>query len=402
LHDNYEQALVMSFSAYSSSHQIGLHADYIKELETAGILNRQVEYLPDEKQLVERKAAGIGLTRPELAILLAYTKIHIKQEILKSSLPEDIYLNQIIETAFPSSVRKKYKSAMNLHRLKRDIVATQLSNQVVNEMGITFVYRLQMETGAAVEEIIRAYSVASRIFDIHSLQEIILSLNFKVSMQDQYNMLFNLRNLINLSARWFLHNNHLKSDLKELIDHYTKHIKTLEKIIPDLMSGLTKHYFETLTSEFLTAGLPAEIARRIATYRAIYTSLNIIDVATKHQFDLAKTAEVYFMGGERMNLVWFRDQIAKDTREGHWNVLARLTIRDELDISQRALTISIMKKDKKRMEATHLIDLWFHDNQRALERWDKLLNMLHSSTATEYIMFFIAIRELIGLILTSQ
>ena len=402
LKDNYYQALVMSFSTYRARQNITLHANYIKELESQGILDRQVEFLPDDKKLLERKAAGEGLTRPELAILLAYTKIHIKHDILKSDLPDDPYLSRLLETAFPFSIRKKYKHAMNEHRLRKDIIATQLSNLVINEMGITFVYRLQMETGATVDEIIRAHAVASHIFGTHDLESLVEALDFKISMDEQYDMLYHIRNLINLSTRWFLHSNHIQDDLQSLIEHYSVRVKELENLTPILMAGFTKQYLETLTERFLKAGLPKEVARRIATYRAIYTSLNIIEVATKNQFDLIKTAKVYFAAGERINLLWFRDQIAADAREGHWNTLARLTLRDELDIAQRALTVVIMKNEKKEPDPGKLIDKWMSKNQRALERWDKLLTMLHGSADVEYTMFFIAIRELLGLILTSQ
>jgi glutamate dehydrogenase len=392
----------MSFSAYAAVKNLSLHTNYIKELESLGLINRQVEFLPSDKELLDRKAAGLFLTRPELAILLAYTKIIIKQEILKSTLPEDPYLSQIVDTAFPESLKKKYQHAMNDHRLKRDIIATQLSNQIVNEMGITFVYRLQMETGATVEEIIRAHAVASRIFGTTELQNTIEALDFKIPITDQYEMLFNIRHLINLSTRWFLHGNHLKGDLSKLITHYSTHIKTLEELIPALMAGRTKEYMSQITERFLKVGLPLEIAQRIATYRAIYTSLNIIDVATINKFDLIKTAKVYFASGERINLLWFRDQIASDTREGHWNTLARLTLRDELDISQRALTEAIMNKDLKEKSASKSIQKWANNNQRAIERWDRLQEMLHGSTQVDYTMFFIAIRELLGLIVNSQ
>lgn len=402
LQDNYEQALVMSFSAFHAKKNIGLHTNYIKELETLGILNRQVEALPDEKALVDRKAAGEGLTRPELAILLAYTKIYIKNELLKSSLPEDTFLRQMIEYAFPPSIAKKYKNAMYDHRLHRDIIATQLSNYIVNEMGITFVYRLQVETGANVDEIVRAHAVASHIFGTDELQKLIESLDYKIPMDEQYGMLYNIRNLINLATRWFLHSGLLKGDIGKLIDHFSVRVKTLEGLTPTLMAGFTRQYLETLTERFVKAGLPKETARRIATYRAIYTSLNIIDVATKHDFDLVKTAKVYFEAGERVNLLWFRDQIANDSREGHWNALARLTLRDELDLAQRALTVAILKNNKKEANTSKLIDQWIDNNKRALQRWERLLSMLHTSSNVDYTMFFIAMRELIGLIMTSH
>jgi glutamate dehydrogenase len=402
LSDNYNQALVMSFTAFHSNRNIGLHQSYIKELESQGNLKRKLEFLPDDKQLLERKAAGIGLTRPEIAVLLAYSKITIKQDLLKSKLLDDVYLRQIVVTAFPESIRNKYKSAMNEHPLNRDIIATQLSNRVVNEMGITFVYRLQMETGTTTEEIVRAHAVASHIFGTHKLQKLIESLDFKIPMEMQYEMLFNIRHLISLATRWFLYSTYLKEDLQTVIEDFSERVNEIKDLIPSLMGGVTKQYFESLTEQFTSANLPKEIAHMIATYRAIYTTLNIIDVSKLNQFDLIQTARVYFAAGERMHLLWFRDQLAHDTREGHWNTLARLTLRDELDAAQRSLTIAIINEDKREKDAGKLISKWIKSNQRALERWDKLLALLHSSSSVEYTMLFIAMREFLGLILTTQ
>lgn len=401
LRDNYYQALVMSFSAYHSAKNISLHMRYLNDLESQHILDRKVEHLPSTKEIAERKAAEQGLTRPELAVLLAYSKIAIKHEIIDSELIDDPYLRRLLSSAFPASIRKQYQALMEDHRLAREIIATQLSNRIVNDMGITFVYRLQVETGATTSEVIRAYIVAFAIFNKAELQELILSLDFKVSMADQYNMLYNVRNLINLATRWFLHGRHLHSDLEKIIKHFSPRVQKLEQMTPTLMSGITSSYMTSLVNEFTAAGLPRDIALRIATYRAIYTSLNIIDVSTNHNLDLEKTAQVYFRGGERINLVWYRDQINTDSREGHWNVMARLALRDELDISQRALTIAIMKGADKNADADELINTWVENNGRALERWNRVTNMLTSSSNVEYTMFFIAIRELVGLIAAS-
>ncbi|HEX4046147.1 MAG TPA: NAD-glutamate dehydrogenase domain-containing protein, partial [Gammaproteobacteria bacterium] len=402
LQDNFNQALVMSFSAFHAAKNLGLHQNYIKELETLGVLNRKVEFLPDDKQLVERKAASEGLTRPELAILLAYSKIHIKQEILKSDWQEGPYLNLILGTAFPFSIRKKYKDAMHDHLLRRDIIATQISNQIVNEMGITFVYRLQIETGTSVEEIVRAYAVASQVFVSHELKTLIESLDFKIAMSEQYEMLFNIRNLVSLATRWFLYSRHLNDNLPDVVKHFSTRVKILEEHIPSLMGGTTKEYLDNLIKRFIEVGLSKTSAQYIATYRAIYTALNIIEVSTRYEFDLMKTAKVYFAAGERMHLLWFRDQIARDSRDGHWNTLARLTLRDELDVAQRALTIAIMQHNKKEQNVEKLIEHWTATHHRALERWNKLLALLHGSTTVDYTMFFIAMRELLGLVLTNE
>jgi glutamate dehydrogenase len=392
LKDNYDQALVMSFSTHHAKKNIGLHIEYIKQLETSGLLKRKVEFIPDDKSLAERKTAGFGLTRPELAVLLAYSKINIQNELAQAQdLLSDPTLKQIVVTAFPPTIRKKYARAMDEHRLAKEIIATQLSNKVINEMGITFVYRIQAETGAPVEEIIRAYTLASSIFETPQLQQLVVSLDFKVDSNEQYAMLYNIRHLINLATRWFLHSRYLKQHLQSVIDHFRPRVKTLEPLIPSLMGGATKDYLHALTQQFTKDGLPKEAAQRIATFRAIYTALNIIEVATSYKLDLEKTARIYFAAGEKINLLWFRDYLATDSREGHWNVLARLTLR-----------LAVLKNDKKGADEEKLINLWVKKHARALSRWDRLLTLMHSSNHYDYSMFFIAMRELIALIQLTQ
>lgn len=400
--DNHLQAWVMSFSAEHAKKNINLHANYIKELETLGIINRQLEYLPSDKILAERKSMGLGLTRPELAILLAYTKIYIKHDILHSSLPEHPDLNNIIQNAFPPSIRKPYSKQMKTHTLHRELIATQLSNRIVNEMGITFAYRLQTETGATIEEIMLAYTIASNIFGTQELRDVVESLDFQISIKEQYDILYYIRHLINLATRWFLHSPHLKENMNDVIAHYSKGIKALQQYIPQLMTGYVKEYLESLVTQFLNAGIPQDIATRVAIYRGIYTLLNVIDVATNNHFDLLTTAKIYFAAGERAHLVWFRDQIANDSREGHWNTLARLTLRDELDLSQRTLTIAIMNHNKKESDPDKLMDSWTKANERLLKRWDNILSLVHASTNIDYTVFFIAIKELLGLLLLRE
>jgi glutamate dehydrogenase len=403
LKDNYNQALAMSVANFYASQLITIHQNYIKDLESAGVINRAVEFLPDDKKLLERKAAGLGLTRPELAVLLAYTKIHIKSEILNSDIPDHPYLSQILYTAFPATLQKSYSDELAKHSLHREIVATQLSNQIINESGIAFIYNLKNETGATTAEILRAYIVASRIFDALELQRLIESFDHKISVTIQYELLGHIKRLTYLATRWFLRHKKLASDnMQEIIASFSKSVKSLEALIPSLMGGFTKNYLETLSIEFEKVGISQDIARRIAAARAMYTSLNIIEVATKHKFDLFKTTKVYFAVGEYFNLLWFRDRIANDTREGYWETLSRLTLRDELDILQKLITTSIMQQKQQMEDPNAAIENWIAKNPRSMERWEKILEMLHSSTSVDYVMFFIALRELSDLIHASE
>lgn len=402
LKDNYSQALTMSFSALSATRYVSLYQAYLKELETTGVVDRAVEFLPDDKTILERKAAGKGFTRPELSILLAYSKIHIESEILKSHLPEDPYYIHTLVHAFPKKLAKPYHAEMPKHRLWREIIATQLSNQIVNEMGITFVYRAQTETGASVPEIIKAHTISSHIFDARALDKMVDSLGTNVAISLQYELLHYVRTLLNLSTRWFLRSQYLTDDIGKTVEHFSVRIRQLEAIIPSLMTGVTKEYLSELINRFVQHGFSEEIATRIAVYRALYTSLNIIEVSTRYKFDLIRTAKVYFAMGSQFNLVWFRDQISADSREGHWNTLARLTLRDELDGLQKMLTVAVMHSDKKEANVKILIKKWIEKRRRPLERWEKILHLLHSSEQIDYTMFFIALRELAGSIRASD
>jgi glutamate dehydrogenase len=403
LKDNYNQAAVMSYAHFNAPQTISIYQHYIKELESSGYLNRQIEFLPDDKKITERKTAGQGLTRPELAVLLAYTKIYIKNEILKSSIPENAYLAQTIYSAFPDLLHKKFDRAVLKHSLHREIIATQLSNHIVNEAGIIFVYNLQTETGATVPEIIHAHTIASRVFGIPELQRLVRSLDFKIPAETQHELINYIRRLVNLGTRWFIQRYHTISNenTPKLIAHYTESIKTLESVVPDLMGGTTKTYMDALMAQFEKAGISPDIGRRIGAIRAMYASLNITEVATRYHFNLLKTAEVYFVVGEAFHLLWFRDRLITDSREGYWDTLTRFTLRDELDVLQKLITVAALQHNKKEENISNLITQWKTNNHRAIERWEKILEMLSSSQTTDYVMFFIALRELSNLIHAS-
>lgn len=259
-------------------------------------------------------------------------------------------------------------------------------------------YRMLMETGMSIADIACAYTISACIFQTDVLQNLIDSFQDKISLSTQYELLHHIRQLLNLATRWFLHNNRLAGGIEENIKNYGKSVSKLEQLIPKLMGGVTKEYLEKLISQFVSIGIEKDMAQKIAITRALYTSLNIIEVASQNQFELSLTAETYFKVGSQFNLVWFRDQIASDSREGHWNTMARLSLRDELDNLQRRLTIAILTTNTKERASENLINNWLQENYPIQKRWEKLLEMLLGSENIDYTIFFIALRELSSLI----
>lgn len=400
LTDNYNQAIVLGIAGFLKNQFITIQTNYIRELEATGKLNRLVEFLPDEKKLMERKSVGLGLTSPELSVLLAYTKITIKNELLESDIPDQKYVDPIIATAFPASLVKMFPEAIKNHRLRREIAATQLSNRVVNEMGISFVYNLQVETGASVPEIIQAYLTASSVFQGMKIQAVIEDLDFILPYKMEYELLNYARQLIYLSTRWFLRNYHLnETNIPKIIDHYYTCVQQIADIIPSLMGGTSKTFYESLSQRFAEAGISKEKARMIAGIRALYTCLNIVQVDTGNGLHLKKTAEMYFKVGEKFNLLWFREAIAKETTEGFWENLARLTLRDELDTLQKTLTTVILPFEKKK-GIEEAIQEWSEHHKHSLERWHKILEKIYQSPSVDHSMLFIALKELNDLINT--
>ena len=394
LSDNYAQALVMSYSSLHSLNYSDLYRDNIVHLEKVANLDRAIEGLPSDMELNNRRAINKGLTKPELAVLLAYTKIHVKSEILKSALPDQFFFNSSLYRAFPDTLVEHCSEEIRNHKLKREIIATQLSNSMINKMGITFPFRLQSETGASISEIAAANKLSAVVFKTDELHDFIQSLDNTIPVTLQYELLHLVRMLLNMSTRWFIRNSRINDDLQSIAEYYSDAVTRLSSIIPDLIVGSTKEYLAKIADSFVQVGLPTDIAKRIAISRVMYTSLNIAEVASIHDFDLIKTAKLYFHVGGMFHLVWFRDLLAADNRSSKLSNAARLSLRDDLDQLQRKITIVIMQSDFKEDNIITLTTNWINDNRNVYDRWLAILKDCENNQHDDYTVFFIALREL--------
>lgn len=286
------------------------------------------------------------------------------------------------------------------HSLCREMIATQISNEVINKMGPLFVYRLQTEAGAALPDIIRGYYVVTKIFEIEFLQTMIESLSYKIDLNVQYELLHFIKHFIVISTRWFLRGDRLRQDLHVIIEHFSMRVKEMWDIIPSLMAGTTKEYLLQLMRQFVAAGLSEQVARRVAVIRAMYNVLNIIEIDSQYNYGLEKTAAVYFEVGTRFNLVWFRDQLAMGNIEGFWDILIRFSLRDELDVIQKSLTLLIFQQNKAEQEADQLLDDWTNMNPHLVDRWKKILEKLYEGASIDFSRFFVALKELSNLLVS--
>lgn len=395
LTDNYLQNRIISFTSYYSTSMLLLLLSYIQDLEKRGLLNRKLEFLPDDKTILERRTIGKGLTRAEISVLLAYSKNSLKAEIMRSDLMSDQTVTQIALHAFPAQLGKRFYQQIMDHYLAKEIIATQLSNRLVSEMGLAFVYQMQDETGSSVSQIIQAYSAAREIFALEQFNSEIESLDYLVDAELQYKMMFQGIRVVRRATRWFLRNRRDNLDVVKNIEEFGYNVGIIYQRLPKLMLGVHKDRFDKHVASLVAQHVPNEIAIKIASSARIYHALNIIEASNLFNANIFRVAKIYFMLVDRLDLLWFRDQVNQFPINNHWSVLAKAAYKGDLDWVQRMLTVGVLKVEAKSIPGK--MKQWFSLHRAAIARWKSILADLRSAETPEFAIMFVAIRELIDL-----
>lgn len=395
--DNYEQTQMLSLETSVATQTMDIFRHYIADMERAGRLDRKLEYLPDDKMLIERKANHKPLTRPEIAILLAYSKMYLKQTILSTKIPEEEYFDQYLMTAFPMPLREKYSAELKRHPLRREIVATQLCKAITDRMGINFVERLQKETGASLEFIIRAFSVSESIYGMQTIWNQIVSLDERVEPAVQYTMMLEVYYLIRRATRWFIRNVKANFNIESTIKQFHEPIRILTEQIPAALDERGNTEFEHMISQLVEKRVPETLAREVAKCSVLYTSLDIVEAAQKYKLELNDAAKAYYSLGDKLELNWLRDAINFYTVETQWDELARAGFRDDLDRVQRKLSAKIFTlktKDEQPKGIEERVDIWMKRYTTFIDRWQVLLTEMKSSDSISFVTYSVVLREL--------
>lgn len=399
LQDNHTQTRTISLAVVHSMNELDIYRRYLNELELTGKIDRALEFLPDNKVIAERRTLGFGLTSPEIAILLAYTKIILKADLLTTDVIVDPYLSQAVKAAFPKPLSEKYKEQMETHSLKPEIIATVLSNELVNDMGVVFLYRVQRETQASTDSIVRAYVIAARAYSLRSLISQADSDNLSVSAATRYEIMAMKIRLARRSARWFLKNSKEQLlDIENTIKIYQEGINKLNEVLPQILIGTQSEEYEQMKQHLEESNVPQKLAWEVASIRNQYSYLDIVAAARENKFDLIDTAKVYFAIGEFLEFSWLREMLNQQPVEKHWDALARGTLRDDLDAQHRKLTVTILQANSKVTDVQAMIDIWAKNNDDFIKRWQAMLTDLKAVTNPEYMMYSVVIRELIQLV----
>src|ERR687893_2705760 len=381
---------------------VDVHARYIHALEHAGRLDRELEFLPGDEELGERRADGKGLTAPELAILLSYSKITNYQDLLNSDAPEDTYLSRELDRKIPAQITERFAEQLHEHRLHRQITATHLTNSLVNRNGPSFVFRLGEETGAAAPDIARAYAVAREIFDMRTMWASIEALDNTVEAQLQTRMMLDARKLVERAPRWLLRYRRPSLDVGATISHFSGGAAELSERIPEILLDGDREAVENGAQRLIDANVPPDLAKRAANLGPMFSALDITDVANSTGESLETTAAVYFILGDRLRLHWLRRHIEALPHDNRWRTLARSALRDDIYNQQAALAAEVLADTPEDKLVDERIEEWIEANEGPAERTLQVLTDINSSGTFDLSTLSVALREIRNLITTPE
>lgn len=403
LRNNYTQTQAISLAREQSKYSLDLFIQVIEDLERVGLLDRAIEFLPSNKELQERKASGMGLTNPELAVLLAYFKIFLKEELLQSSAPADPYVSKFVKFEFPTMLHERFYEQIIHHSLYREIIVTQLCDKIVDYMGITFVTRLRSQTGASYADIIKAFIIIKDIFSVDLLWKQVEEMDYKVPAATQQDMLLWIARFMRRAIRWVLRNSTNLDTVEAMIKQYQSGVEALRPNYPNYFKGLTLEVFNQSSESYIEQGANKDSARQLASVRALLPMLDIIDIAIYDNLPMNNVAEIYFIVSEELGLTWLQGLILSYREESNWDALAKAALRDDIDILHRDLVRNIVNdviNDNK--NGGVLYTAWQEKHQMVVDRWKQTILDLKSSSVADFALFTVVCKELKDLVLRAS
>jgi glutamate dehydrogenase len=311
LRNNYLQTLALSLAERRGIEDLGFQQRLMQTLEARGELDRKIEYLPDDMELAERRRRAHALTRPELSVLLAYAKLSLYSDLLDTSVPDDPYLGRELGRYFPKRLSEEFPDALQAHRLRREIIATQLANSMINRGGPSLVVRIADQTGAAPDRIASAFAIVRDSYRMTALNTDIDGLDGKVGGAMQLSLYAAVQDLLLDRLVWFLRHVDLAQGLGALVAHYEQGIAALAAALDTVLPEDARKVRDTRVQELTTAGAPAELARRIADLPSLASAPDIVLVADRTGKSIEEVSATYFAAGAYFGL----DRIRQPARD---------------------------------------------------------------------------------------
>lgn len=402
LRNNYAQNVALSNAVAQSPSLLHAHQRFMRRLGRDGHLDRALEFLPNDRQIRELLNAGRGLSQPELAVLLAYTKITVADELIGTSLPDDAYLRRLLHAYFPQALREKFPEAIDGHALRREIVTTVLVNDTVNTGGSTFLHRLREETGASTEEVVRAQTAAREIFGLGAVWDAVEALDNKVAADVQTRIRLHSRRLVERGTRWLLGNRPQPLELAETIGFFAERVEQVWAELPKMLRGADLEWYQGILDELTEAGVPEELALRVAGFSSAFPTLDIVAIGDRTQKDPMAVAEVYYDLADRLQITQLMDRIIELPRADRWQSMARASIREDLYAAHAMLTADVLSVGNGTSTPEERFKAWEEKNAAILGRARSTLEEIQTSDTFDLANLSVAMRTMRQLLRTHS
>ncbi|MFH9671188.1 NAD-glutamate dehydrogenase [Streptomyces sp. NPDC017405] len=400
LRNNYAQNTALANALFQAKDMLHAQQRFLRHLVREGHLDRALEFLPTDRQIRERLAQSQGLTSPETAVVLAYTKITVAEELLHTSLPDDPYLRGLLHAYFPAPLRERFADAIDNHPLRREITTTVLVNDTVNTGGTTYLHRLREETGASLEEIVRAQTAARAIFSSAPVWDAVEALDNKVDAAVQTRIRLHSRRLVERGTRWLLNNRPQPLQLAETVEFFADRVERVWQELPKLLRGADLEWYQHVYDELSAAGVPDEVAARVAGFSSAFPTLDIVSVADRTGKEPLDVAEVYYDLGDRLGITQLMDRIIELPRADRWQSMARASIREDLYAAHAALTADVLAAGDGTSTPEQRFAAWEEKNAPILSRARTTLEEIRSSDSFDLANLSVAMRTMRTLLRT--
>lgn len=390
--------MLLGNGRYQHTTMLPVHHRLMRHLEEHAGLDRALEFLPDDEELARRVEEGLGLTSPEFSVLVAYSKLALKDQLLDSELPDLPHLSDTLVGYFPEPLQDQLGERLQEHPLRREIVVNEVANQLVNRGGVTFAFRAAEETGATSGQIARAFVVCRDVFRLADFVAEVEALDTLVPTQVQTDLYLEFRRLLDRAVRWFLNNQSLTRDLGAEVERFAEAVAGLDTRMGEFLHGTERERWQAQRDRAVDAGVPDGLASWYAGLLDAFSLLDIVEIAEETGRDVEELAAVYFAVSEAFGIDSLLIKVARLVRQDQWTSLARGALRDDLYGVLRALTRTLVQGTESGADPVETVRAWSATHREALDRVSHVLGRVREMDQPGMAPLSVALRTLRGLV----
>lgn len=401
LRNNYLQAQAISMSEIRSVERIDEIARLITSLEQTGLLDRELEYLPPEADIEDRRARKLGFTRPELAVVLSYAKIDLYNGLTQSGETLEDFLIVDPLRYFPAVLRRRYAEFIPGHRLSRQILATLIANDLVNRMGPSFAKRVQIDTGADIVTIARAYTIARQICGSGPLLKTIEGLDHEIPATAQVSMMFEISRSLRHACYWLIERYGDELAIESTVKRLRADMHTVYARTGGVMSAAARERHQKAAQEYMTLGAPEKLANRMSALLLTRPALDMADLAATYKTGVIEIAKLYSVFNAKLGLYWLHVSAEDLKVDDRWQAIARSRLRDEFFSMRRDLAAQLLNQRGKH-DLMSAADKWLEDRTDHIGRFKNMIAEMKLRSEIDFATLSVAARELRDLIATQK